>query len=352
VAEEEDKDGKTEEPTEQRIKTAVEKGDVPVSRELGVFMPLAAALAGLIYTAQGPATALVKFLAICLDQSGEITLEGDASGLVLTIIWQSALVVLPIVLILMLFGLAGTIAQNQPKFVAERVQPQLARISVAKGFKRIFGAAGLVEFAKSLAKFILLAAVGYNFIQRETTHILVAVRSDPEQLPATLYALSLKLMITIVVTCSVLAAADLAWARFSWRRKLRMSRQEVKDEHKQMEGNPIVKGRLRALARDRARRRMLTRVPSATVVIANPTHFAVALRYVRSEGGAPVVVAKGQDLIALKIREVAEAHGVPIIEDKPLARSLYNSVQVDGMIPPEFYRAVAKVILFIGSRRK
>src|SRR5262249_15260262 len=135
-----------------------------------------------------------------------------------------------------------------------------------------------------------------------------------------------------------------------WRRELRMTRQELKDEHKQADGDPIVKARLRSLARDRARKRMIARVPQATVIIANPTHYAIALRYVRTENHAPLVVAKGQDLIALKIREIAEKHGIPVVEDKLLARSLYDKVQIDQLIPPEFYRAVANVILYLMSR--
>lgn len=352
MADGEDKEAKTEDPTEQRIKTAIEKGNVAHSRELSIFAPLAASLIGVVVLAEGPVLTLVKFLALCFDQSGAITLDGEAAALILSIIWQSSLVVIPFALILMFVGVAGSAAQNQPRFVGERIRPQLSRISPGKGMKRIFGIQGLAEFAKSLVKLLIVLLVGYYFIRGEMGYILSAVRGEPERLPSAIYALCFKMMVAVVVTCAVLTMADLAWVRFSWRRNLRMTRQEVKDEHKQMEGDPIVKGRLRALARDRARRRMLAKVPTATVVIANPTHFAVALRYVRGEGGAPMVVAKGQDLIALKIREVAETHGVPVVEDKPLARSLYNNVEVDKMIPPEFYRAVAKVILFIGSRGK
>jgi flagellar biosynthetic protein FlhB len=129
-----------------------------------------------------------------------------------------------------------------------------------------------------------------------------------------------------------------------------MTRQELKDEHRQMEGDPLVKSRLRSLARDRARRRMIAAVPTATVIIANPTHYAVALKYERARGGAPLVVAKGLDLVALKIREVAERNGVPVIEDRPLARALYDAVEIDQWIPPEFYRAIAKILHFIYAR--
>jgi flagellar biosynthetic protein FlhB len=147
-----------------------------------------------------------------------------------------------------------------------------------------------------------------------------------------------------------MVAADIVWSRIHWRSELRMTRQELKDELKQSEGDPLVKSRLRSLARDRARKRMIAAVPQATVVIANPTHFAVALKYERSKGGAPMVVAKGADLIALRIREIAGRHGVPVIEDKPLARALYDAVDVGNWIPPEFYRAVARILHLLYTR--
>jgi flagellar biosynthetic protein FlhB len=155
----------------------------------------------------------------------------------------------------------------------------------------------------------------------------------------------------VAVATLVLVAADLVWSRLFWQRDLRMTRQEIKDELKQVDGDPIVKARLRSLARDRLRKRMMAAVPRATLVIANPTHYAVALRYVREEGGAPLVVAKGQDLIALKIREIAVEHGIPVIENKALAKSLYRSVEVDEMIPPEFYKAVAEIVFFLFARQ-
>jgi flagellar biosynthetic protein FlhB len=174
---------------------------------------------------------------------------------------------------------------------------------------------------------------------------------EPAALPGLILSLASRLVATIAVATLVLVAADIVWTRVSWQRDLRMTRQEVKDELKQADGDPIVKARLRSLARDRMRKRMMAAVPRATLVIANPTHFAVALRYVREEGGAPLVVAKGQDLIALKIREIAAEHGIPIIEDKALARSLYKAVEVDKMIPPEFYKAVAQIVFFVLGRQ-
>jgi flagellar biosynthetic protein FlhB len=181
--------------------------------------------------------------------------------------------------------------------------------------------------------------------------ILNAMFMEPSALPGVVWIMSNRLLATVVVATVVLVAADLVWSNLFWHRELRMTRQELKDEMKQVDGDPIVKSRQRSLARDRMRKRMIAAVPRATVVITNPTHYAVALRYVREEGGAPLVVAKGQDLIALKIREVAVANGIPVIENKSLARSLYKSAEVDRMIPPEFYKAVAEIVFFLLARQ-
>ncbi len=149
----------------------------------------------------------------------------------------------------------------------------------------------------------------------------------------------------------LIAGVDLVWSRFHWRQDLRMTKQEVKDELKQSEGDPIVKSRLRSLARDRARRRMMTAVPRATLVIANPTHYSIALKYVRDEDSAPIVLAKGQDLVALKIREIAEANNIPVFEDVALARSMYKQVSVDSVIPQQFYQAVAELIRVVYAKK-
>ena len=163
--------------------------------------------------------------------------------------------------------------------------------------------------------------------------------------------LAIKTIAAVLAATLAVASADLAWSRVRWRRDNRMSKQELKEELKQAEGDRMIKARLRSLRLDRSRKRMLSAVPRATMVVANPTHYAVAMRYVRSEGGAPLVVAKGADLIALKIRAIAEAHDIPVVEDKPLARSLYAAVEVDRPIPADFYRAVAEIVHLIQQRK-
>jgi flagellar biosynthetic protein FlhB len=196
-----------------------------------------------------------------------------------------------------------------------------------------------------------VSLLGVMVLRSAHNDVVNALFMEPAALPALILKMSSQLVSTLAVATILLVAADVVWSRVFWLRELRMTRQEVKDEMKQADGNPTVKARMRSLARDRMRKRMIAAVPRATLVIANPTHFAVALRYVREEGGAPLVIAKGQDLIALKIREVAEAHGIPVIEDKALARSLYKAVEVDKMIPPEFYKAVAEIVFYVLGRQ-
>ena len=206
--------------------------------------------------------------------------------------------------------------------------------------------------AKSIFKFFAISIVVTIVLRAEEAVAVNALFGDPTAVPEMILTTAMRLVSTICIATIVLVALDLAWARFHWRRELRMTKQELKDEFKQAEGDPLIKARLRSLARDRARKTMLAAVPRATLVIANPTHFAIALKYKHGEDAAPTVLAKGQDLIALKIREIAEQNNVPVVEDKMLARSMYDAVQVDQVIPAEFFRPVAEIIYFLHSRKQ
>jgi flagellar biosynthetic protein FlhB len=222
--------------------------------------------------------------------------------------------------------------------VLTRIMPDPSRLSIRKGLTRTFGPRGWTEFLKSLLKLSAVAVVVGIILSGQRYALVSAMFVDTGDLPQRLLSLCAKTITAVMLAVFIIAAADLAWS-------------EVKDEAKLADGNPAMKARLRSVRLDRSRRRMLTSVSKATMVVVNPTHYAVALRYVRSEGGAPMVLAKGLDLIALKIREIAEENSIPIIEDKPLARSLYDAVNVDSAIPPEFYRAVAELVHLIQAKR-
>jgi flagellar biosynthetic protein FlhB len=356
MAEAADKESKTEEPTERRIRDAIEKGNVPVSREASIFASLAGILIIAAFLLASPVKRLSFSLEQLIDEPEEWALDGgrDASQLFAAIGGEAGRFLVPLVVTLAVAGIAAAFLQNAPQIALERIRPDASRLSLRKGWQRVFGLQGQIEFLKAAFKFAVVSIVALVLLRSEEHRVVNAMFVEPTALPELILAIAMRLLAAVSVATIVLVAADLVWVRAHWRRDLRMSRQELKDEFKEVEGDPFVKARLRSLGRDRARRRMIAAVPRATLVIANPTHFAVALRYVREEGGAPMVLAKGQDLVALKIREVAEKHDIPIVEDKALARSMYDSVEVDRMIPAEFYRAVAEIIYFLqshGTRR-
>jgi flagellar biosynthesis protein FlhB len=354
MADDTDQESKTELPTERRIQEAIAKGDVPVSREASVLASVLGLLIGLTLFVRGQAATLARDFVPLLDQPRGFTLENgrDATLLLQAVGLAAGRFLLPFVAVFIVCGLAASMLQNLPRFVGDRIQPKWSRVSPMAGWSRIFGRSGFVEFLKSLFKFLTISVVSLLLLRSERHKVVNAMSVDPSQVPELILSMAIRLVSAVSIATIVLVAADLLWARLRWQRSLRMSRQEIKDEHKQVEGDPLVKARLRSLAQDRSRKRMLAAVPRATVVIANPTHFAIALRYERDESPAPLVVAKGQDLIALKIREIAEANGIPVVEDKPLARSLYDSVQVDQMIPAEFYRAVAQILFYVFARSR
>lgn len=350
---EEDKDSKTEEATEKKIKDALDKGNVPVSKEAATFAGILASLTLAHFVIADDVARIVDLMRRLIDDPGGIALHDarDATTLMHAIALGMGAFLAPVVGVLLAFGLAASVLQTPPRFARDRIVPKLSRISPVQGFKRIFGVQGWVELAKAIVKFVVVFAAVGLLVRVDAWRVVSAMYADPTQIPEIILSLTIRLLSVVCVAIVVLVVADIAFTRLKWRKDLRMSKRELKDEFKQAEGDPLVKARMRSLARDRARRRMIADVPRATIVLANPTHLAIALRYVREEGGAPIVVAKGQDLVALKIREIAESHGIPVIEDKPLARSMYDAVEVDRPIPAEFYRVVAELLYFFYYRK-
>ena len=346
MADESDKDSKTEEATEKKVRDSVEKGQVPFAKEVSVVGSFLAILVFLVFLAEPRAIELGGFLSMFIERPESWTLasEHDAVLLYRQVFIEIVKPLAGLMALLIGAGIAGSILQNMPRMVLDRVQPKLSRISLKQGWGRLFGQKGLAEFAKSLGKLTLAGVVLAFAMRGAQTELLAGMITQPEAFGAVIRDIAIEIVVAITAIMVIIAVADLLWSRFSWRQDLRMTKQEVKDEMKQAEGDPIMRSRLRSLQRDRARRRMMAEVPKATLVIANPTHYAIALRYVREETAAPVVIAKGQDLVALKIREIAEANEIPVFEDVALARSMYSQVSVDNMIPPQFYQAVAELV--------
>jgi flagellar biosynthetic protein FlhB len=246
----------------------------------------------------------------------------------------------------------AALTQNVPTATWERLKPNASRLSPASNGKRMFGKEGLLEFVKIIVKTVLVLVVAGLSLKLAMAAMLAGGLVPASALPATMRDQILRTVSQLAILALVMAVLDGLWVRLKWRKDLMMTRQEVKDEHKQQEGDPMLKQRRLALARQRSNSRMMSDLPKATVVIANPTHYAVAIRYVPSEGGAPKVLAKGADHLALRIRETCEGLQIPVVENKPLARALHDSVTVGEMIPAEFYRAVAEIIHFVEMRKK
>ena len=340
MAESDDKDSKTEEATEKKIRDTVEKGKLPHSRETTILCSFVAILVFAIFFAGDTIAGVGSFLAIFLEKpdAWPMATVDDVVALSRIVTLEIGKAVAALLILLVVAGVGASAFQNLPQFVGERIRPQASRISISKGWNRLFGAQGFAEFLKSLGKLVFAAAVLAFTLSDSHRLFLAGMLTQTADFSHVIREMAISIILSIVLVMALIAAADLVWSRFHWKQDLRMTKQEVKDEHKQAEGDPIVKSRLRSLQRDRARKRMMAAVPRATLVIANPTHYAL-------------VLAKGQDLVALKIREIAEANNIPVFEDVALARSMYKQVSVDSVIPAQFYQAVAELVRIVYSSK-
>ena len=356
MAQQADRESRTEAPTEKKILDELEKGNIPVSREASIFAAVAAMLAITSFMARD----LLKSVGLTLQQLSSdpggllIQNSADAVSLYKTLVWEIGEPFIPVLVILLVAGLASSFLQHAPRIIFDRIQPDWKRISLINGWHRIFSARGQADFFKGVCKLLSIGIVIWTVFQSQQNAFVDIMSLDPDAIPELILITAMRLLMAVCVVTILLLAVDLLWVRMHWRKDMQMSKQEIKDEMKELEGDPLKKAKLRSLALDRRRKSMIAAVPKATLVIANPTHYAIALRYVREEGGAPMVLSKGKDLLALKIREIAERHLIPIVEDKLLARSMYDSVEVDRPIPAEFYKAVAELIhiLYAKNPRK
>lgn len=339
---------RTEEPTPKRLSDAREKGQVATSREVTNLFALAGATLLVSFLIPDLTADLKRVLIVFFEQPHLITLEGGGIvRLLARLTMQVALLLALPFLFLCAMAIAANYLQNGLLFSAEPLKPDLGKLSPLKGAKRIFSTHALVEFGKSLAKFVIVGVMVLWIVWPQLRGIEAMVTLPTAALAQKIHEIVLALVSAVTAVMAVVAGADWAFQRYKHRKSLRMTRQEVKDEHKSSEGDPEVKARLRQLRRERSRRRMMAAVPEADVVVTNPTHFAVALRYDPQSMAAPRVVAKGVDAMARRIREIATEHDVPLVENPPLARALYASVEVDAEVPEAHYRAVAEVISYI-----
>ncbi|MFM7346552.1 MAG: flagellar biosynthesis protein FlhB [Tagaea sp.] len=349
----EDDSSKTEEPTGKRLEDAREKGQIALSREITHWMMFSAATLSLAifadYAWRRLTVSMLPFFARPHDI--EISVNG-LQRIVAQALVEPLLAVGPLMAVLVLAAIGAQMLQNGLVVSGESLKPNFTRLSPVTGLKRMFSANALVEFVKGLIKIAIVAAASWYVIADQVKDISRFIDMDPAQLGPFMGDMTIAVMIAVISVMTAIAALDFFWQRFQHTKRLRMTKQEIKEEYKQAEGDPVVKGRIKQLRMERARKRMMAEVPKATVVVTNPTHFAVALRYDEGKSPAPVCVAKGVDLVALRIRELARDADVPIVENPPLARALHASVDLEEEIKPEQYKAVAEVISYVFALRK
>jgi flagellar biosynthetic protein FlhB len=348
MADEQDADSKTEEATPSKLQKAREKGDVAKTQDLGMVASFVGAAAVIAiaggWLSRNLAAELLPFIArpdsISLQGHGAIEVARRAAH-------AAAPPLIGVMAVAALMGLGGNLIQTGFLFSPQKIKPDWKKVSPMAGLKRILGPDGLMQFVKSLAKVAMVGWVGWMVMKPYIRPLQELAALEPAAILPLMVDILRRLVFAAAGLMLVIAGLDWFWQRARFLKRMRMTKEEQKEEFKNSEGDPHIKAKRRQIAIQRSRRRMMAAVPDATMVIMNPTHYAVALHYEAGETAAPKCVAKGMDAIALKIRALAEEHDVPVIEDPPLARALYAAVEIDDFIPPAHYEAVAKLIGFI-----
>jgi len=351
MSEEQDESQKTEDPTPKRLREAKEKGQLAQSREVNNFLMLFGVAMIVLMILPYTGEALLSSMAIFIEKSDQMRVgtEGNYVEFIRHAMFEVVKsVALAFAALMVLAALTG-IVQNGLVWTTEPMKPKLEKISIIKGFKRLFSLKSFVEFAKGIAKITIVGTVAYLLLIPIMEEVELYITMDMMAIVEMMHGWLVRLLIGVMVIVALIAALDFLYQKFEFIKSMRMSKKEIKDEYKQTEGDPMIKGRIRQLRQERSRQRMMAAVPEADVVITNPTHYAIALVYELNIGtqAAPKCVAKGADEVALRIREVAKENKVEIVENPPLARALFEAVDIDDEIPEEHYKAVAEIIAFV-----
>lgn len=353
MSESESGQDKTEDPTEKKKKDARDKGEIARSKELNTLVVMLAGAGGLLIFGGALAQDMLELMRMNFTLSREVVLDQRSMG---SYLLNSGLIALlaiqPVMITLMLAALIGPIALGGWLFSAGTMAPKFSRMNPGAGLKRMFSSKALIELLKALAKFFIVLFVALAVLSADIDDLL-RIAHEPLDM-AIIHSLQLVGWSTLWMSCGliIIAAVDVPVQIWESIKKLKMTKQEVRDEHKDQEGRPEVKQRIRQLQREMSQRRMMAAIPDADVVITNPTHYAVALKYDPDKGGAPMLIAKGSDFLALKIREIATANEILLLESPALARSIYYSTELDQEIPGGLYLAVAQVLAYVYQIRQ
>ncbi|WP_166364122.1 flagellar biosynthesis protein FlhB [Pseudomonas akapageensis] len=353
MAESESGQDKTEDPTEKRKQDSREKGEIARSKELNTLAVMLAGTGGLLAFGGGLAQTMMELMRTNFTLSREVLIDERSMGLFLLASGKMALLaVQPVLLVLLIASIVGPIALGGWLFAAGSLAPKFSRMNPLSGLKRMFSTHALTELLKAMAKFFVVLMVALVVLSSDRDDLLAIAHEPLEQ--GIIHSVQLVgwSALWIALGLLLIAAVDVPLQLYQSHQKLLMTKQEVRDEHKDTEGRPEVKGRIRQLQREMSQRRMMAAIPEADVVITNPTHYAVALKYDPEKGSAPVLLAKGSDFIALKIREIATQHNIQLLESPALARSIYYSTELEEEIPAGLYLAVAQVLAYVYQIRQ
>jgi flagellar biosynthetic protein FlhB len=348
MSDDQDDASKTEDPTDKKLSDAREKGQVAVSQEVASWFALVGGLLIVSLFAGFVSKQIYTSIRPFIEKPHELILDAANVGNVFAYVLAGTGIALSIPVLLFLFlGVTANVMQNGVLFAPDAIAPKLQNISPMKGLKKMFSSKGLVEFLKGIFKIVAVGVLLALIMWPELSRLEEIMQLDPAGMLEEIRWMLILLLGGAVGVMAVIAFADLVYQRYAFTKQMRMTKQEVRDEYKQTEGDPMVKGRLRNLRMQRARQRMMAAVPQATVVVTNPTHYAVAIKYERDSMEAPMVVAKGVDAVALRIRDLAVESNVPVVENPPIARMLYATVEIDQEIKPEQYQAIAEIVSYV-----
>jgi len=354
VAEAPDPESKTEEATPRKLADARLKGDVAKSPDVAAALSLTGAAAVVLMSggwfATSMAEQLLPFIAAPHTMLGGLE-AGAGVEIGAIALWAIAPFLGVVMLATIVGGVGGNVAQSGLIFTAEKLKPNWSLVNPIAGFKRIFGPDGLFQFIKTFLKLLAVGVICWLVLRPHVRELENMAAMPPAMILPLARDLAIALMVSTIIFLAFAAGADFLWQKYRFAERMKMTMEELKEDYKQSEGDPHIKAKLKQIRAQRSRQRMMQNVPKATVIVTNPTHYSVALRYEAGDA-APVCVAKGVDALALRIREVAREHGVAIVENVPLARALYAAVDVDETIPREHFEAAAKVIGFVMQKRK
>ncbi len=345
-------DDKTEEATPKKKSDARKKGQIPKSKEIGLALTLLASTIVLVTLGGYVGNELKNTLIVFLNNYLTIALDyNSVKKITFIVVWRIGIIYLPIVLPIMLMGILASFLQTGALITTEPLKPDMSKLNPLSGLKRMFSMKTLMELFKDLAIVTVVGIVGYKFIKSNYTYILTLGELNVAAILAAVGKLTVSIFFRITIIMIIISLIDYIFQRFQYNKDLRMTKQEIKEEYKQDEGDPQVKGKIKQKQREMAMKRMMQEVPKATVVVTNPTHIAIALKYIEGQN-APVVAAKGTDRVALKIKDIAKENDVPVIENKPLARLMYEKLDLDEEIPMDMYQTVAEILALVYKIKK